>query len=190
MVANGELDFAIVTSDKSNADLIQEDLMQDQIYLCVKDSLLREYYGDEAEDIKMRSLQGASVSDFARLPFCIFANNMGQRIHVCFEEANVTPKIRLNTTYTQVCTTVGFQGLVAFFASQVNLTHRQSEIPPDMNIFPLLCHGEPMYLHLSLLRHKQRYLTHYSKYFLELLSAFCSAAEQAPVSRITNGTKG
>ena len=190
MVANGELDFAIVTSDKSNSDLIQEDLMEDQIYLCVKDSLLREYYGDEAEEIKGRSLQGACVSDFAKLPFCIFSNNMGQRIHACFEEENVTPKIRLNTTYTQVCTTVGFQGLVAFFASQVNLTNRQAEIPPDMNIFPLLCQGEPMYLHLSLLRHKQRYLTHYSKYFLELLSAFCAATEQTPVSRIANGEHG
>ena len=52
-----------------------------------------------------------------------------------------------------------------------------------MNIFPLLYRDEPMYLQVSLLRHRQRYLTHFSKYFLELISNYCSISEQASISR-------
>lgn len=185
MVSNGELDFAIVTSEKSDPNLVQDDLMEDQIYLCVADPLLREYCGEETEAIKRRSLSGASVGDFARLPFCILTNNMGERIHQCFEECGVQPRTRLTSSYTYICTTVGFQGNAAFFATQANLIARQSEIPADMNIFPLLLHGEPMFLHISLLRHKQRYLTHYAKFFRELITSYCAAAEQAPISRLS-----
>lgn len=184
MVSNGDLDFAIVTREKRDPDLVQDDLMQDQIYLCVSDALLKKYYPEEAEDIKRRSLAGARVRDFSRLPFCLLSNYMGQRIHACFEEANFTPTVCMTTTQTQIATTIGFQGLAAFFATQFNLTSRRDGIPRDMNIFPLLCHGEPLYLQISLLRHKQRYLPHYSKYFLELLSTYCAATEQTPVSRL------
>ena len=184
LVSSGELDFAIVTGGKKDADLVQDDLMQDQIYLCVADPLLRQYYGDQAEEIKARSLEGARLKDFARLPFCIFSNHMGQLIHNCFEEARFVPKTRITSQYTQICTTVGFQGGAAFFASHANLTNRRNEIPDNMNIFPLLYQGAPMYLQVSLLRHRQRYLPHYAKYFLELLSTYCAATEQTPISRL------
>ena len=34
---------------------------------------------------------------------------------------------------------------------------------------------------LSLLRHKQRYLTHFAKYFMELLFQSASSLEQLPI---------
>ena len=184
LVSKGELDFAIVVTEKTDPDLIQDDLMQDQIYLCVADPLLRQHYGDEAEEIKARSLQGALLKDFAKLPFCIFTNNMGQRIHACFEEAGYSPRTLLTTTHTHICTTIGFQGKIAFFATQANLIGRRTEIPEDLNIFPLLFRGNPVSLRVSLLRHRMRYLTHFSKYFLELLSDYTADAEQTPISRV------
>jgi len=184
MVLDGELDLAIVISEKTDPDLVQDDLMDDQIFLCVSDPLLKKYYGDETEEIKARSLCGASVGDFARLPFCLLNNYMGGWIHKCFDECNVTPRTRLTSSYTYISTMVGFQGSAAFFASHVNLTNRQSEIPENMNIFPLLCGGEPMFLHISLLRHRQRYLTHYAKYFRELLRGYCAAVEKTSVARL------
>lgn len=187
MVRSGELDFAIVTTDAADAELVQDDLMDDQVYLCVADSLLREFYPEDAEALKRRSLSGARVEDFARLPFCILTNYMGSRIHRCFDEAGVTPITRLTSAYTNISTTAGFQGSAAFFASHVNLSSREQEIPADMNIFPLLCQGEPLFLHISLLRHRQRYLAHYAKYFRELLSAYCAAVEHAPIVRIAQG---
>jgi len=184
MVLNGELDMAIVISEKTDPEMVLDDLMEDQIFLCASDTLLRKYYGDEAEEIKARSLNGADIKDFARLPFCILSNYMGERIHKCFDECGVTPRTRMTSYYSYICTTVGFQGSAAFFSSHVNLTHRQGEIPDNMNIFPLLYRGEPMFLHISLLRHRQRYLTHYAKYFRELLSDYCAAVEHTPVARL------
>ncbi len=185
MIANGDLDFAIVVSEKNDPDLIQESLMRDQIYFCVADPLLRQYYEEqEAEEIKERSLHGARMKDFSKLPFCIFNNSMGQRIHRCFEEAGYEPVTRLTTSHTQICTTIGFQGSLAFFATQVNLLSRKDEIPANLNIFPLLLDDSPMFLQVSLLRHRMRYLTHYSKYFLELLTSYMAEAEQTPMSRL------
>ena len=190
MIANDELDFAIVVSDKNDPDLFYEDLMQDQIYLCVADPLLRRCYGEEAEEIKARSIHGASLKDFSKLPFCIFTNSMGERIHASFEEAGYSPRTLMTTEHTQICTTIGFQGSMAFFATQANLISRLSEIPTDMNIFPLLCHEKPMYLRVSLVRHRQRYLTHFSKFFLELLSGYGADAEQTPISRTATPNAG
>lgn len=183
LVSNNELDFAIVVSDKSDPNLLQDILMQDQIYLCVADPLLRKYYGEQAEDIKARSLGGAQIKDFLNLPFGMLSNTMGHRIHRCFEDVKASPKVVLTSALAQICTTIGFQGSMAFFASQANLASRLDDIPPDMNIFPLLYRDEPMYLQISLLRHRQRYLTHFSKYFLELLSTYCAISEQASIAR-------
>ena len=188
LVSNNVLDFAIVVSDKSDPNLLQEELMQDQIFLCVSDRLLREHYGENAEAIKRRSEHGARVKDFSKLPFCIFTNTMGHRIHRCFEDANYLPKVAVTSSLVQISTSIGLQGTVAFFATQANLASRLDEIPEDMNIFPLLYRDEPMYLQVSLLRHRQRYLTHFSKYFLELISHYCSVSQQTSVARLAKPT--
>ena len=181
---DGELDMAIVTGEKASPELVQDDLMDDQVFLCVADPLLQKYYGADAEAIKARSLNGARVGDFARLPFCILSNHMGERIRSCFDECGVTPRTLLTSAYANISTTVGFQGSAAFFSSHVNLTNRQREIPENMNVFPLLCAGEPMFLHISLLRHRQRYLPHYAKYFRELLERYSAAVEHTPIARV------
>lgn len=54
----------------------------------------------------------------------------------------------------------------------------------QLNIFPLMDRGEPMVQTLSLLRHRQRYLTHYAKYFMELLFQVAGEMERAQVSRV------
>ena len=64
MVSNGDLDYAIVISGRADPELVQEDLMEDPIYLCVPDPLLRRYYGNEAEALKARSLNGARVGAY------------------------------------------------------------------------------------------------------------------------------
>lgn len=189
MVLNGELDLAIVISEKVDSELVQDDLMDDQIFLCVEDALFKRYYGDAAEEIKARSLSGANIADFARLPFCILSNYMGERIRKCFDECGIAPKTMMTSSYSDICTTAGFQGSAAFFSSHVNLTHRQGEMPENMNIFPLVYRGEPMFLRISLLRHKQRYLTHYAKYFRELLADYCAAVQHTPIARLAGQGK-
>lgn len=184
LVSSGELDFALGIAPKTDPNLIQDELMQDQIYLCVPDPLLRQAYGEEAEKIKTRSLDGARLKDFSKLPFALYTNQMGRTIWTCFEEAGYSPQVRLTSFHTHICTTLGFQGTMAFFASQANLMSRRGEIPDDLNIFPLLYRGEPTYLKVSMLRHRQRYLPHPAKYFLDLISSYCVDVEQTPITRI------
>ena len=62
LVSNGELDFAVVLSGSYSPDLLEQQLYQEQVYLCVPESLLRQHYSpDEVRGIKLRSLQGLSL---------------------------------------------------------------------------------------------------------------------------------
>lgn len=178
MVLEGQLDYAIVLSSQSNPKLVNNHLMNDQVYLCVADSLLHKYYGSRTEQLKTEALGGANVKNFAELPFCMFSNRMGSEIQECFDEAGVTPKSFLTSTYTQISTTVCFQRLAAAFISQMSLVNQRSQIPDDINIFPLYRGSRPVVQQLDLIRHKDRYLSHYSKFFLDLLFSYFADAEQ------------
>ncbi|MCI9158005.1 MAG: LysR family transcriptional regulator [Lawsonibacter sp.] len=183
MVMNGTLDFALTLNGEENPKMISHHLMDDQVYLCVSDTLLQSCYGGEAEALKEQALQGACVEHFARLPFCLFTNRMGYQIQQCFDAAGVLPKVYLTSTYTQIGTTACFQRLAACFASQMSLVSQQDEIPPDINIFPLYYKGQPLTQRLSLIRMKDRYLSHYSKYFLEILLQYFSDIEHIHLTR-------
>ena len=115
--------------------------------------------------------------------FCIFNNRMGRQINQCFEEANIIPHAYITSTYTQVGTTVCFQRLAACFISQMSLVSQQKEIPEDINIFPLHYKGQPLTQRLSLIRMKDRYLSHYSKFFLDLLFQYFSNVERVHMGR-------
>ena len=53
MIEHGELDFAIVLSKSRSPNLVEHDLLQDQVYLCVPESLLQTHYTpEEAAAIK------------------------------------------------------------------------------------------------------------------------------------------
>ena len=183
LVLDGSLDFAVTLNGEEHPRLVTQLLMDDQVYLCVADSLLKRCYGDEAENLKKRASGGADVKDFAKLPFCIFNNRMGRQINQCFEAANIVPRAYITSTYTQVGTTVCFQRLAACFISQMSLVSQQKEIPEDINIFPLHYKGQPLTQRLSLIRMKDRYLSHYSKFFLDLLFQYFSNVERVHMGR-------
>lgn len=183
MVMNGTLDFAITLNGEENPKLIAHHLMDDQVYLCIAESLLQSYYGSEAERLKTEALQGAYVENFSKLPFCLFANRMGYQIQQCFDRNNITPKVYLTSTYTQIGITVCFQRLAACFVSQMSLVSQRDEIPPDINIFPLYDRGQPLTQRLSLIRVRDRYLSHYSKFFLDQLFQYFSGVERIHMDR-------
>lgn len=178
LVLDGSLDFAITLNGEDHPKLVTQQLMDDQVYLCVADSLLRRCYGSAIQDLKEKSIQGADVKDFSALPFCIFDNRMGRQIQQCFDAANIVPRAYITSTYTQIGTTVCFQRLAACFLSQTSLVSQQKEIPEDINIFPLRYKGQTLTQRLSLIRMKDRYLSHYSKFFLEQLFQYFSNVER------------
>lgn len=111
LVLDRSLDFAITLNGEEHPKLVTHHLMDDQVYLCVADSLLQSYYGDQAPMLKRKALSGAHVEDFSKLPFCIFDNRMGRQINQCFESANLIPRAYITSTYTQAGITACFQGL-------------------------------------------------------------------------------
>lgn len=184
LVLDGSLDFAITLNGEEHPKLVTHQLMDDQVYLCMADSLLQNYYGNETQALKERAIQGAEVRDFAKLPFCIFDNRMGRQINQCFDAANLVPRAYITSTYTQVGTTACFQRLAACFISQMSLVSQQKEIPGDINIFPLNYKGQPLTQRLALIRMKDRYLSHYSKFFLDLLFQYFSGVERVRMERV------
>ncbi len=183
LVLDSSLDFAITLNGEEHPKLVTQQLMDDQVYLCVADALLQNSYGERAAALKEKAIQGADVKDFSELSFCIFDNRMGRQIQQCFDTANVVPKVYITSTYTQVGTTVCFQRLAACFISQMSLVSQQNDIPPDINIFPLYYKGQPLTQRLSLIRMKDRYLSHYSKFFLEQLFQYFDGVERVRMER-------
>ena len=184
LVLDRSLDFAITLNGEEHPKLVTHHLMDDQVYLCVADSLLQSYYGEQAPMLKRKALSGAHVEDFSKLPFCIFDNRMGRQINQCFESANLIPRAYITSTYTQAGITACFQGLAACFCSQANLVSQRDNIPSDINISPLLYRNEPLSQRLSLIRMKDRYLSHYSKFFLEQLFDYFSDVERTRMERL------
>ena len=116
--------------------------------------------------------------------FTAFDNRMGRQVNRCFEAAHITPRAYITTTYTQIATTICFQRLAACFCPQMSLATLRGEIPPDINIFPLWYKDQPLTQRLSLIRLKDRYLPHYSKFFLDLIFHYFSEIERIDMEHI------
>lgn len=184
MVLDGELDLAIVLAEDVDPKLVERHLMEDQVYLCVDDALLRRYYGDKTDSIKKKAFGGIEVSDFSNLPICMNSSRMGERIMAAFQEKKITPKSYITSADTQISLSVCCKGLAACFASHMRLIMQQSSIPESINIFPLYNHGVPMTQNLSLIWRKDRYLSHYAKLFMDLLFRYFSEVEHIHMERM------
>lgn len=187
-IANGEVDFAVVLSDRYNADLVEHEFLREEVYLCVPEVLLRQYYTpEEIQGIKERSVQGADLRDFARLPFSLMTNRLGGRIREQFRQAGVEPWAFFTGPSTAQTLPLCASGTAACFSTNLSLVEQLEQMGEQVNIFPLMDRGEPMVQRLSLLRHRQRYLTHFAKYFMELLFDSTAALDRIPVLRVAGG---
>lgn len=122
--------------------------------------------------------------DFARLPFSMFSNRLGKTIRTCFEAANCTPKVQFTTAFSQLLVPLCAQGIAACFITQMNLSEVIDQFANKVNIFPLYFENKPMTQDLSLIYHKERYLPHYAKYFLDILFNYFDDLEQVHLARI------
>ena len=184
LVLDGQLDLAVTVSSRADPRLAEDHLMDDQVYLCVADSLLQRYYGAEVESLKARSAKGAFIGDFADLPFCLLENRIGERVYECFAEARITPHPYITSTYTHISASICFQRLAAAFIPHVCLAAQRREIPKDVNVFPLLHNGQPLYQQVNLIRLRERYFPRPIRYFQDLLSGYYRAVEKVQLERV------
>ncbi len=74
------------------------------------------------------------------------------------------------------------QGLAACVVMQTNLT-ALTEIPKDINVFPLFHEGVPQAQTVKLIHRRDRYLPGYAEYFIDLLTEYYHAMETVSVKR-------
>ena len=183
LVLDRQVDLAVTVSRETNPKLTEYHLMDDQVYLCVADSLLQKYYGEEAAAIKERAAAGATVQDFSKLPFCLLDNRIGERINESFANIHVTPHAYVRSSYTQISCMICFQRLAAAFIPHVCLADQRTMIPEDINIFPLLHEGKPLMQHVTLIHLKNRYRPRYFRYLQDLLFRHYQDVEQLRLVR-------
>lgn len=169
LILSNELDYAIVISKNPILNVKSFHLMDDQIYLCVTDELLKKYYPDNFLELKEKSKNGASVEDFKLLPFSMMSNRLGTKIESFFAEKDLKPNINFYSTYSQLILPFCSNSLSACFASHATLICLKEDISKDMNLFPLYFKGEPVRRSISLITQKDRYVPSYSKFFQSLI---------------------
>ncbi len=180
--SNGELDFALVLSDRYSPDLVEHEFLQDHIYLCVPENLLRAYYTpEEVRERKIQAVQGVELRDFDRLPFALMTNRLGARIQEIFTREHIRPNVFFTAPSTAQTLPMCTKGLAACYCTHMNLVEKRGTVDANVNIFPLYDQGVPLVQKLSLLRHKQRYLTHFAKYFMDLTFQVAASIEKTPV---------
>ena len=187
LVQKNLVDFAVtVDTDAARLGLNVKSVHPDPVYFCVSDRLLYKYYGERTRELKERAVNGADLADFSELPYLIVTTQgrLGRRIDECFQEAGYVPKSYLKATYTTIMVPLCNAALAGCFTSHMNLTRWKTRIDADVNIFPLLSRGEPLFLNLCVVYNRQRYLNHHCRYFLDLLDDRFSAIEAEKLTRV------
>ena len=189
MVANGSLDLGIVLPGDYGSELIAQELLQDRVYFCAADSLLRAYYSEaELSAIKEKAVTGIQVKDISRVPFSMMSNRLGRQVHDLFLRDGITPTVYFTCPTSTQAIPLCIKGLTACFCTHMALADSLAILGDQVNIFPLVDKETPIIQTLSLIRYRQRYLPHYLKYFIELLSKFSENQETLHISRIISDT--
>lgn len=182
-VAKGDIDLAIAISI-DNPSISKIRLMSDQVYLCIADSLLEKYYKDDIKELKLKSYKGADLKNFSKLPFCMLDNYLGQNIWKCFEEAGFVPQIYTTSSYLQIGTSIGFQGVAACFATRTSLLNLKGNIPKNINVFPLNYNSKHFMQEIFLIHRKDRYFTAYMLNFINLIKEYFNNIEQLSIKQL------
>lgn len=191
MIANGSLDLGIVLPMDYGPELIAQELFQDRVYFCAADSLMREYYSaQELSLIKKKAETCIHVKDIARLPLSMMSNRLGQQIRGLFLQEGITPIVYFTCPNSAQTIPLCVKGVTACFCTHMALADHPEILEGAVNIFPLFDQDTPVVQTLSLIRYRQRYLPHYFKYFIELLTKFYEDQELLHISRIVPDAAG
>lgn len=181
-LADNAIDFCVGVFQPQNPELQTTHLLTDGLYLCMSDNLLREYAAERAEVLLSAGQDGITMAEFPELPVALPSDGipLSRVILSCYEEAGVTPNVRLTTAYPQMFRTLYFQETAAFFATGMILSDylrsRPANVPP-LHAFPLLLNGEFIKREITLLTNRHRYLSKPAKHFISLTQTFFAGIE-------------
>ena len=181
-LADNAMDFCVGVFQSQDPELQATHLLSDGLYLCMSDTLLREYAPGRAEALLASGGEGITMAEFPGLPVAIPSDGipLSRMILSCYEEAGIAPNVLLTTAYPQMFRRLYFQGTAAFFATEMilsdHLRNRPSGVPP-LHAFPLLLNGEFIKREITLLTNRHRYLSKPAKHFIDLTQAFFAGIE-------------
>ena len=186
MVTDGLLDLAIVLSEAELPGLKSEALIQEQLYLCVPDELLEEYYPDDMDRIKEKAINGIFVKQIQKLPFCMMTNRMGNMLQSCFDEEKITPNVYARSSYSRLGIALSEEGKAVSVVSQMHLLGMHGKMLPNVNIFPLRSNSGLLSIPLSLIWLQDAKLSPYMLYFIELIKDYFFSVEKKFMGRVTS----
>lgn len=188
LVQKNQVDFAVtVDTEARKLKVNVKASCEDPVYFCVSDKLLRKYYGDDMYALREKSINGADLADFSRLPFLIVSplGRMGRRIAHCFSDAGYEPKVYLKAGYTTIMAPLCNAALAGCFTSHMNLARWHYQMSDDVNIFPLYFRGNPILLKICVIYSRQRYLNHHCRRFINLLEEQFAVIGGEKLSRLS-----
>ena len=169
---SGDIDLALVSDLKENPLIASERIFEDIAYLCVRKSLLEQYYGENADKIIQRSSEHLQLADFSSLPFCPLQTRVGNRITEGFSDAHFQPKCYMRTTDVLIVLDAFCTQPMAGFSTHSVLVRYKKRLPEDLLIFPYEYKGKTLKSSFYLCHHKERYLADYAVCFSELVRSF------------------
>ena len=188
LVQKNQVDFAVtVDTEARKLKVNVKASCEDPVYFCVSDKLLRKYYGDDMYALREKSINGADLADFSRLPFLIVSplGRMGRRIAHCFSDAGYEPKVYLKAGYTTIMAPLCNAALAGCFTSHMNLARWHYQMSGDVNIFPLYFRENPVLLKICVIYSRQRYLNHHCRRFIDLLEEQFAVIGGEKLSRLS-----
>ena len=169
----GDLDFfvGIKASDDSLLRVIP--LMNDKVYLVMTKTLMRKYFGEDAEELISVYEKGTSLKPFKNVPFFrLFSNyRLREQVNLCFAEAGYTPKQVLEVSNIETMLSFIPFHIAAFVCTGMRVPYLK-ETYPDTCFFPILLDNKFIYSSLSIVYHKDHYFPQYSLDFIKHLRAF------------------
>ena len=186
MCLENKLDIAIsIDENYKNENLKSRLLFDEKLYLCVSDRLLEKYV-DDLEALKEKSLEKIDLRDFEKVPFLLYTqdNRIRTLINQSFKSAGVRPIDYIETAYSRIALAICNKALAAVFISQMNIKRWMDEFGDDINIFPLYVKNKPVSLGIYAIKNKNRYITKYTKRFVELLEEYFESINAEKLEKI------
>ena len=170
MLLSGELDMAVTVDKIKHPYLTSTYLFTDTIYLMVSKQLLTQYYGDKADSLIKKSLNGAELRDFASLPFVNV--RLTKIIQDCFDDQNCKPNFIITTDTPRFSLSDFYQEIAASIITKTNYLIMKHRVDENVLFFPLNTSADMSLHDIAFVRHQKKYLSRYGQHFLDTTVRF------------------
>lgn len=170
MLMSGELDFFVGIKQGDDPLLKTIPLMNDRLYLAVNKNLLIEHFGSDTDNFIAGCQQGTTLDKFKDFPFICFKSDyrLHKIVNACFEEAGFEPRRIFEVDSIDVMLALFEFGV--FFLTEIRIPFLQERYPEGV-FLPVLLQNDYVFSPLSIIYHKNRYLSRYARDFISRTTA-------------------